>query len=241
MTDLLVDIGNTRLKWRLQQQGAVHRSGAILVRDLNMAQLQAILPEAAGAMYWASVGDDAQGLCVAAWAHEKNIPCHQITTQDCWQDLTNGYQQTQQLGVDRWLAMVAARQHTHNAVCVVDCGSAITLDYVSAQGHHEGSYIIPGARLMSQALARDTAQINITHRALENIHPGTSTAQAVLAGCFQMAHYGVCALVREAQGQGYEILLCGGDGLAIANELGVTYVEQLVLDGMAQLAGLHQL
>lgn len=71
MTDLLVDIGNTRLKWRLQQQGAVHRSGAILVRDLNMAQLQAILPEAAGAMYWASVGDDAQGLCVAAWAHEK--------------------------------------------------------------------------------------------------------------------------------------------------------------------------
>ena len=53
MTDLLVDIGNTRLKWRLQQQGAVQRSGAILVRDLNMAQLQAILPESAGAIYWA--------------------------------------------------------------------------------------------------------------------------------------------------------------------------------------------
>jgi len=240
MTDLLVDVGNTRLKWRLQQQGVVLCSGAILVCDLNLAQLQASLPESASVMYWASVGGDVQGLCVEAWAHDKNIPCHQITTQDRWQDLTNGYQQTQQLGVDRWLGMVAARQYTRSAVCVVDCGSAITFDYVSAEGCHEGSYIIPGARLMSQALTRDTAQINVTHQAVDDLQPGTSTSQAVLAGCYQMAHHGVYGLVREAQGRGYEILLCGGDGLAIANELGVTYVEELVLDGMAQLAGLQK-
>tara|TARA_B110000285_G_C14955042_1_gene528746 strand:- start:126 stop:539 length:414 start_codon:yes stop_codon:yes gene_type:complete len=136
--------------------------------------------------------------------------------------------------------MVAARQYTRSAVCVVDCGSAITFDYVSAGGCHEGSFIIPGARLMSQALTRDTAQINVTHQAVDDLRPGTSTSQAVLAGCYQMAHHGVCGLVREAQGRGYEILLCGGDGLAIANELGVTYVEELVLDGMAQLAGLQK-
>ena len=240
MTVLLVDIGNTRLKWRLQEQGVVRCSGAMLVRDLSVAQLQASLPESISVVYWASVAGDEKASCLEVWAYQENIVCHQITTQDSWQDLTNGYHETQQLGVDRWLAMVAARQHTRRAVCVVDCGSAITFDYVGADGRHEGSYITPGARLMSQALTRDTAKINVTHRAPSSLQPGTSTSHAVLAGCYQIAHHGVCGLVREAQGRGYEILLCGGDGLAIADELGLTYVEELVLEGLAQVAGLHK-
>ena len=240
MTDLLVDIGNTRLKWRLQESGAVQCSGAMLVGDLSLAQLQASLPESASGVYWASVAGDEKGVCIEAWARESVIPCQQITTLECWQGLTNGYQQPQQLGVDRWLAMVAARQYTQSAVCVVDCGSAITFDYVNAQGRHEGSYITPGARLMSQALVRNMPQINFTQQVVEDALPGTNTAQAVLAGCYQMAHHGVCGLVRNAQGRGYEILLCGGDGLAIANELGLTYVEELVLDGLAKMAGLNK-
>lgn len=238
MTDLLVDCGNTRLKWRLQEQGLVQRSGAMLMSDVSLAKLQTDLPEEAGAVYWASVAVVQKGLCLEAWAQQKNIPCQQITTRDKWQDLSNGYQQPQQLGVDRWLAMVAARQHTRRAVCVVDCGSAITFDYVSAKGQHEGSYIMPGARLMSQALVRDTAQINVAHAVVDDVQPGTGTGPAVLAGCQQMVHHGAGGLVRDAQARGYEILLCGGDGKAIANELGLPYLEELVLDGLAQVAGL---
>jgi type III pantothenate kinase len=240
VTDLLVDIGNTRLKWRLQEGGAVHCSGAMLVGDLSLAQLQASLPEPASGIYWASVAADEKGASIEAWARQGGMPCQQITTSAYWQGLTNGYLQTQQLGVDRWLAMVAARQHTQSAVCVVDCGSAITFDYVSAQGFHEGSYIAAGSRLMSQSLVRDTAQISFAQQVVEDVLPGTSTAQAVLAGCYQMAHYGTCGLVRNAQDRGYEILLCGGDGLAIANELGLTYVEELVLEGLAKVVGLNK-
>lgn len=240
MTDLLVDIGNTRLKWRLQEGGAVQRSGTMLVGNLSLAQLQASLPESAIGVYWASVAADEKGACIEAWARQGGMPCQQITTSAYWQGLTNGYLQTQQLGVDRWLAMVAARQCTQGAVCVVDCGSAITFDYICAQGFHEGSYITPGARLMSQSLVRDTAQINFAQQVVEDAFPGTNTAQAVLAGCYQMAHHGTCTLVRNAQDRGYEILLCGGDGLAIANELGLTYVEELVLDGLANVAGLNK-
>jgi pantothenate kinase type III len=94
--------------------------------------------------------------------------------------------------------------------------------------------------LMSQSLVRDTAQINFAQQVVEDAFPGTNTAQAVLAGCYQMAHHGTCTLVRNAQDRGYEILLCGGDGLAIANELGLTYVEELVLDGLAKVAGLNK-
>ena len=240
MTDLLVDIGNTRLKWRLQEHGLVKCSGAILVSDLSFAQLQAALPTSVAGVYWASVASDEKGRCLEAWAYQKNVPHHQFTTQEDWQSLINGYQQAQSLGVDRWLAMVAARQFTQSAVCVVDCGSAITFDYVNCEGCHVGSYIIPGARLMSQALARDTAKITFAQKTIKNVRPGTNTTQAVLAGCSQMARHGVFGLVRDAQSHGYEILMCGGDGMAIANELAVTYVAELVLDGLAQVAGLHK-
>jgi type III pantothenate kinase len=226
MTDLLIDCGNTRLKWRLQEQGVVQRSGVMLVRDINLTQLQACLPDEVGALYWASVAVVEIGLCLEAWAQQKNIPCQQMTTQYQWQDLRNGYEQPKQLGVDRWLAMIAARQHTRRAVCIVDCGSAITFDYVSAEGQHEGSYIMPGTKLMRQALVHDTTE------------PGTATGPAVSAGCQQMVHYGVGGLIKDAQASGYEILLCGGDAMAIAGELDLPYLEELVLDGLARVAGL---
>ena len=238
MTDLLIDCGNTRLKWRLQEQGVVQCSGAMLVSDVNLAQLQACLPDEVGAVHWASVASVEIGISLEAWAQKKDILCHQIITQHKWQDLRNGYDQPKQLGVDRWLAMIAARQRTRRAVCIVDCGSAITFDYVSAKGQHEGSYIIPGAGLMVQALVRDTAQINVIHAAVDHTEPGTATGPAVLAGCLQMVHYGVSGLVKDAQARGYEILLCGGDAMAIAEELDLTYLEELVLDGLAQVAGL---
>jgi|TARA_B110001469_G_scaffold18849_1_gene19354 type III pantothenate kinase len=240
VTDLLVDCGNTRLKWRLQKHGVVQSSGAMSVNDVNLAQLQASLPNTVSALYWASVAGDELGLCIAAWAQQNNTPCQQITTQDHFHNLSNGYQHPQQLGVDRWLAMVAARQHTRKAVCVVDFGSAITFDYVNPEGQHEGSYIMPGARLMSQALTRDTAHIKVAYNAFENVQPGTGTVQAVLAGCYQMAHHGASGLIHAAQIRGYQILLCGGDGLALANELDLPYIEELVLDGLAQVAGLHK-
>jgi len=238
--ELLVDCGNTRLKWRLQEQDTVTLSGALLVSELCVAQLQASLPKSANVLYWASVASTQKNQCLLAWAQQNTIACHQITAKLRWQDLTNGYQDPQQLGVDRWLAMVAARQHTQKAVCVVDCGSAITFDYVSAKGQHEGSYIMPGARLMAQALVRDTAQIKLTHQAPVEAHPGTTTSQSMLAGCQHMAHHGVRALVKEAQADGYQILLCGGDGLALADSLGVPYIAELVLDGLAQLASLDK-
>ncbi|MDC9720289.1 MAG: type III pantothenate kinase [Gammaproteobacteria bacterium] len=238
MNVLLVDVGNTRLKWRLQDGGQVLRSGAMPLADLSSSQLARHLPAEVNHVYWASVASQDSGRCLEAWAKDRHCPCQQVTTQAHWSGLFNGYERPEQLGVDRWLAMVAARRRTNNAVCVVDCGSAITFDYVSAEGRHEGGYIIPGSQLMVQALLSDAAQIEFMQQSTDHHHPGTTTAQAVLAGCGKMAIQGACDLVIEAQAQGYEILLCGGDGLAIANKLGLVYIEGLVLDGLAEVSGL---
>ena len=76
-------------------------------------------------------------------------------------ELRNGYEQPQQMGVDRWVAMLAAWERHHAAACIVDCGTAITLDVVSESGHHLGGVIAPGISLMHEALASRTAQLPV--------------------------------------------------------------------------------
>ena len=109
MSDLLIDIGNTRLKWRLQEQGLVQCAGVIPVTEVCLARLQSDMPSSVKQVCWASVAADAKGMCLEAWAGQNNIPCYRVITQESYQDLTNGYRQIENLGVDRWLAMVAAR------------------------------------------------------------------------------------------------------------------------------------
>jgi type III pantothenate kinase len=237
MTDLLIDIGNTRLKWRTQEQGQVTAAGAIATQELCLQLLEAQLPKVVTQMAWASVAAGQHGGVIEQWAKTQNLIGYEAQSQSQWQDLTNGYEQAQQMGVDRWLAMVAARQRIKSAVCVVDCGSAITLDYINATGEHEGGYIMPGQGLMAQALLRHTAHIQYSGQALENTLPGRHTGQAVSAGCGQMSRYGLRGLVLAAQQQGYSIVFCGGDGAAPAKDLGLTYIGDLVLDGLALVAG----
>ena len=78
-------------------------------------------------------------------------------TQAYYQGLTVAYQDERRLGVDRWLAMLAARQAAAGqGVCVVDCGSALTLDVVDHEGRHLGGYIVPGLAMMESALLNNT-------------------------------------------------------------------------------------
>lgn len=248
MSELLIDLGNTRLKWRLQHHGLVQSYGAMPTCSLSLEQLHACLPASFDALFLASVANREKNSLLETWLIEKQIPCNRFSTQASFKDLINAYRQPSLLGVDRWLAMVAARQLSQEAVCVVDCGSAITFDYIRADGRHEGGYIIPSAKLMVQALTRDTANINIcapkSNVASADIQfsplPGTSTFDAVSFGCHKMALHGVRALIKEAQLNGYGILLCGGDGEKIANELGLTYIEGLVLNGIAEVAELDK-
>jgi len=238
VTDLLIDIGNTRLKWRAQQQGALVGAGTMATGDITLATLDAQLPAQVSQLAWASVAAPECGTFIEAWASARNLQAYKAESQAQWQDLTNGYEQPQQMGVDRWLAMVAAREQFKAPLCVADCGSAITVDYIDASGQHEGSYIIPGQRLMVQALLRDTAKIQFSGVAVDAAVPGKNTAHAVLAGCGQMASYGLCGLLLEAKQAGYVIMLTGGDGKAPAQALSVTYNGDLVLDGLALVAGL---
>ncbi|RDL42945.1 type III pantothenate kinase [Marinomonas piezotolerans] len=100
----------------------------------------------------------------------------------------NAYREPHRLGVDRWLAVVAAYQLYGGLTVIVDAGTAIKVDFVDATGKHLGGYIAPGLELMTESLTSNTARIRFSDaevRVGEGIP--NSTASAVNQGCFEMA------------------------------------------------------
>ena len=93
MSELLIDLGNTRLKWRLQHHGLVLSYGAMPTCSLSLEQLHACLPASFDALFLASVANREKNSLLETWLIEKQIPCNRFSTQARFKDLINAYRQ----------------------------------------------------------------------------------------------------------------------------------------------------
>jgi type III pantothenate kinase len=152
--------------------------------------------------------------------------------------VVNGYANPQQLGVDRWLGIIAGYHEVGSVVHVIDCGSAITADLVDRGGVHRGGYISPGVAMMTQSLLHGTDRVRFASRSqIREATPGKDTSEAVAHGALLAA----CGFVSQACGRFNEIsgdavvLLTGGDAELIQRTLGLraNLRPSLVLDGLA--------
>lgn len=151
------------------------------------------------------------------------------------------YDDPQRLGVDRWLALVAAWRRARGAVAVVDAGTAITVDLVDVGGQHRGGYIVPGIGLMRRSLAGEARDLGLPKLAANSDGfppPGKSTDAAIGGGTLAMAVSFVdAALTRFAASSKTDIttFLCGGDAHLLHSRLAAPtrVTPTLVLDGLA--------
>jgi len=157
---LLVDAGNTRVKWRVvsaDASGHTLAEGAVGHAEIDML--------AAACRAWPGlarvVGCNVAGTSVAARIATACAPLRVgwlLPTAAC-AGVRNLYENPERLGADRWAALIGAR-HSHAGPClVVTAGTATTVDLLSAAGDFLGGLILPGVELMQQALARGTAQL----------------------------------------------------------------------------------
>lgn len=153
--------------------------------------------------------------------------------------VSNGYEDETRLGIDRWLALVAAYNKVHGSVMVVDAGTALTLDFVNSEGLHLGGYIVPGLETLRNSLSRDTARVRVSseQEVISSLVLASNTDQAVNHGCLAM----LCAFIedryRTACGQYREVFrlfLLGGDGDLIARfcPSEFTIDQDLIFDGL---------
>ena len=148
--------------------------------------------------------------------------------------VVNSYAAPERMGVDRCLAMIAAWQQYRAALCVVDAGSALTIDFLDDRGTHRGGYILPGADMMERALLEGTDRVRFGAGERDRLEPGNSTETAVLHG-LQLAQTGAVELALSRFGRGEELVFSGGHGGTVMRllERGGSFREDLVLDGLA--------
>jgi type III pantothenate kinase len=155
----------------------------------------------------------------------------------------NAYAQPERLGVDRFLALIAAHARQQGAVVIAGCGTALTLDALAADGRHLGGLIAPAPELMRSALLGNTARLgNIDAARIVEI--ADNTADAVLSGTWLAAAALVERFVAQAAGRVgmAPALLLGGGGAA---QLGALLAlphridAELVLRGLARYADQH--
>jgi type III pantothenate kinase len=229
---LLIDAGNTRLKWAIVEAGGWCEQGSVAYPDLSAL---APLVESASRCYIASVASAQQESQIKALFATAAIAPTWLASAAEFSDIKNDYADPQQLGVDRWMSLIAARQRIREAVLVVSAGTAMTIDALTAEGRFLGGLIVPGYALMQQALRQGTARVDAVDGACHAFPRSMADAVqsgivAALCGAIQRQH----AHLAERAGGVPQCMLTGGDAERLLPYLTIPaqHVPVLVLEGI---------
>lgn len=232
---LELDIGNSRIKWRtLAAQGQPVARGHLSRRDLPGEVSWGELLPAQGVrrMRVSNVAGPEVAAHLDRWARDTlGLAPEYARATARIAGVTNGYREPDKLGVDRWLALLAAWQELGRAGVIVDAGTAVTVDVLDDVGTHQGGYIVPGLTLMLDALLSGTSGVRLSAGPVASLAAGHSTSDAVLHGCTVMT---VALIERTRSGSELPLVLTGGDAELLAPWLAAPSLlrPELVLDGL---------
>ncbi len=254
---LLIDIGNSRLKWASvdSKRNPIERnkrlwdhSGAI---DTKLLDSKEHRDELAHYILNTIPTPSAIGLCSVAtesavqqinellqpWQH---CPQFRLFGNSSYPSLRTQYQNTHTLGADRWAALIAARELSNDNSLVISTGTATTIDFLGGNGMHYGGWILPGLGLMRQSLLQHTAGLNIASLDRASTGIGLDTAGAIDEGS-RLAHLGAIAQAMNFAKERHQVItrvwIDGGhtttlfDGL-IQNQIPTEKIPGLVLRGL---------
>lgn len=248
MKALLLDVGNSRIKWGVLDNGELRRTGHISrerISDQGLQVLTTRIPRrvddvlvsnVAGATFATRLSGvlGAHCDCEIRFAH---------SARRGW-GVTNAYTQPRRMGVDRWVAMVGAWAEIGSACLVVDVGTAMTIDAIDDDGQHLGGQIIPGVATMARALASATSEIPVVRpapgRGAADLDMfGRNTAAAVREGAQNAVAGAVDRATRILQANAHDpvVVLTGGDSSRILDALCEPPLHRphLVLQGLAHM------
>ncbi|SCK12106.1 type III pantothenate kinase [Vogesella sp. LIG4] len=232
---LLIDAGNSRVKWALwdgRELGPV----TALAHD-ELARL---------AQDWQGLAVDAVYAANVAHAHVRAaitaaapLPVQWQRSQQQALGVRNHYREVAEQGADRWLAVLGARRLQAGDLVIACAGTALTVEALTAEGDYLGGLILPGYRLMLQSLAQNTAQLDRQAGLACDFPQGTEDALA--SGAIDA----LCGAIQRMQGRlaahtgrQPQLMLTGGDAAVLAAALppGARIVDNLVLYGLASVA-----
>lgn len=249
MNKLFLDIGNSLVKWATVSNEDYVLHGTKTIKELlenNLSDLeQPCVPDE---VYFSSVASAASVDSLKSCIQQKwNLFPTQLTAQKSCCGLICGYDQFEQLGDDRWFAMMGAIGVYDDApLLVIDAGTALTIDAVM-NGKHLGGFIVPGLQTMRHALAKSTADLSVyddscvveANKQSDSLL-ATNTADAILGGTLYMSASFINQIIVDLNIQlntVFKVILTGGEASQLFKLLDVDfdYIPDLVLQGMVNV------
>lgn len=251
---LLLDLGNSCLKWAVAVDGRLTEQGVLETRDgmppgvigplheLRMPPDEIRMANVAGAEHGRRLAESLKA--------RFRVPVVEARSPAAGAGVRNGYRDPAQLGIDRWLALCAAYSARPGVpACVVDAGTATTLDVVAADGTHRGGLILPGLGMMADSLHRDTGNLARLSRwsvpgaeapaaGTQARSLGIDTAEAIGLGALRATTSLVNACMASMDGEApgkARLVLTGGNAPRLLTLLDVPAEHRpaLVLEGLA--------
>ncbi len=248
MTFLAVDVGNTRLKWALFDEGKpgarLLQHGAVFVEhidELAEGEWRNLTPHN---MLGCNVTGDAVRRRIEYQMEAFEAAPRWVVAQEQACGVTNGYDHPSRLGADRWAAMVGARWHVTKRrgesapILVVMVGTAVTVDAVDAQGRFLGGVIVPGHGIMLKALESGTAGLRVPTGEVRDFPLNTSDG-LTSGGTFAITGV-IESMHRRLQahcGQAPVTVMTGGAGWKVSPFLSIPHelLETVIFDGLLEL------
>lgn len=234
MKRLWLDIGNTRLKYWITEDGHVIEHAAELhlqsPSDLLLGLIQHFRSQGIHQVGISSVQDKKNNDRMIKILKLLDVPVTFAKVHAEYAGLTCGYDDITQLGIDRWLQVLAVA-NSEQDLCVISCGTALTIDLTQGM-NHLGGYILPNLYLQRDSLIQNTKGIKIPDIAFSELTPGRNTIDAVHHGIF----LGLLSTIREVMKMSpRQLVLTGGDATLFAQyltEFNPIIIEDLLLKGL---------
>jgi type III pantothenate kinase len=245
---LVIDVGNTRLKWAWLTSNGLSDQQAVMHVDAKPGIWTAALFQSGqrpGRVLVANVAGAAMAKVLTKYSRKFfKVTPEFVTAAPDYHGLLNGYLDPRLLGADRWLSLIGAWTRVRSALVVVDAGTAVKVDSVDNSGQHLGGLIVPGIHMMREALMSKTSDIA---KAVEHSTPSlagvlaNNTIGAVSRGAvFALAGMADRAseTVEQVTGVKPKLLLTGGDAGMITGIMRTPgeVVPDLVLQGLTVIA-----
>ena len=236
---LAVDAGNSRVKWALHDGHGFVRDGWVMHADIEALDAQWLSLPAPSAIVIANVAGDGIGQRLRKSCERWKAAPRWASSTRSQAGVSNRYDDPSQLGIDRWAALIGARRLSSDPCVVVNAGTAMTVDALTAEGEFIGGIIVPGFDLMHESLSVHTARLS-AERGNFTSFPRT-TRDAITSGAIQ-ALCGAVERMRDAMlASGHQepvLIISGGAGELVARHMGrpLRIVDKLVLEGLVQIA-----
>ena len=223
---LLLDGGNSQLKWAWVENGTFSEVGRAPYRDLTQLGEE-----------WLQFADEDVKIvgCAVCGSVKKAMVEEQLTRPVEWLSsmpqalgIRNHYRRPEEHGSDRWFNALGSRRFTQNACIVVSCGTAITTDALTEDNHYLGGTIMPGFHLMKEAMALKTANLN---RPIGKVYPFPTTTPNAIASGMMDAVCGALMMMhgrlkdKTGEGKPVDIIITGGGAARVVQELPESFVH----------------